>query len=60
MLEGLSAGHTQKKALSCLCRSKKLFKWKFFFFFETSERHAGAGLDFTFICPSAESLVDGC
>lgn len=51
MLEGLSAGHTQKKALSCLCRSKNYSSGSFCFFFETSERHARAGLDFTFICP---------
>lgn len=44
MSEGLSAGHTQKKALSCLCRSKKLFKWKFFFFLKPQSDMPGLAL----------------
>lgn len=60
-------GTHPKKKTNPLMSLEELFKSKFFFFFnffEPSEQHARAGLDFTFMCPGGWvgglNLVGGC
>lgn len=66
MLEGLCAGHTQKKnkkTLSCLCRRKKVFKRKFFFsLLKPQSNMLGLALISLLSAPEprAVNLVDGC